>query len=77
VTESLFAPVFRENVEFTVRDYRAYIVGKDGHFETFEVIHADSDENAVEAAQKFVDGREVEIWHLARKVAVLTPDGAK
>ena len=54
--------------------YRAYIVGEDGHFKTFEVVEADCDESAVKAAEKFVDGHDVEVWNLARKVAVLTSD---
>jgi hypothetical protein len=52
-------------------DYRAYIVGKDGHFESFEIIAADSDEQALKVAEKLVDGHDVELWHLAGKVAVL------
>lgn len=58
-------------------DYRAYIVGEGGHFETFEVINADSDEGALKAAEKLVEGRDVEVWHLARKVAVLKCDDKK
>jgi hypothetical protein len=52
-------------------DYRAYTVGKDGHFESFEAIQASSDEEALKIAEKLADGRDVELWHLARKVAVL------
>jgi hypothetical protein len=52
-------------------DYRAYFVGPDGHFRSFEVITADDDGQAVEIAQKFVDGRDVELWQLDRKIAVL------
>jgi hypothetical protein len=55
-------------------DYRAYIVGPDGHFRTFEVITADDDGKAVEIAQKFVDGYDVEVWELNRKIAVLSPE---
>jgi hypothetical protein len=51
--------------------YRAYIIGRDGRFEAFEVIVADDDDKAVEIAKKLVDGRDVEVWHLARKIAVL------
>jgi hypothetical protein len=59
-------------------DYRAYIVGNDGHFETFEVVTADCDESAVKAAEKLVDKHAaVEVWHLARKIAVLKSDSVK
>jgi hypothetical protein len=51
-------------------DYRAYIVGKDGHFENFEAIQASSDGEALKVAEKLADGHDVELWHLARKVAV-------
>lgn len=49
----------------TMPDYRAYIVGKDGRFESFEIIAADSDEQALKVAEKLVDGHDVELWHLA------------
>jgi hypothetical protein len=52
-------------------DYRAYLVGKDGRFVSFEVIQANSDEDALKVAAKLVDSHDVELWHLARKVAVL------
>jgi hypothetical protein len=52
-------------------DYRAYIVGTDGHFKTSEVIVADDDQQALRIAEKLVDGHDVELWHLDRKIAVL------
>lgn len=52
-------------------DYRAYIVDKEGHIKSAKVIVADDDEKAVEAAKPMVDGHDIEIWHLDRKVAVL------
>lgn len=58
-------------------DYRAYIIGPDGHFHSFEVIIAPDDTSAVKAAEKFVDGCDVEVWYLARKVAVLTKDSSE
>jgi hypothetical protein len=53
-------------------DYRAYLVGHDGHFTSFEVVTADDDEKAIEIAKTFVDGHDVELWHLDRKITVLT-----
>lgn len=55
-------------------DYRAYIVGPDGHFKSFVVVTAHDDATAIQAAQKFVDGCDVEVWHLDRKLAVLMKD---
>jgi hypothetical protein len=54
-----------------MKDYRAYLVGPDGHFKDFKVITALNDEAAVEAAKQFVDGVAVEVWELDRKIAVL------
>jgi hypothetical protein len=55
-------------------DYRAYLVGQDGHFHSFEVVKAENDESAISTAKKFVDGHDVEVWLLDRKVAVLKSD---
>jgi hypothetical protein len=52
-------------------DYRAYIVGTDGHFKSSEVIIADDDDGAVKIAEKLVDGHVVEVWQLDRKITVL------
>jgi 1,2-phenylacetyl-CoA epoxidase PaaB subunit len=52
-------------------DYRAYMVDKEGHFKAFEAIHAPDDERALKTAEKFVDGCDVEVWKLDRKIAVL------
>ncbi|MET0220964.1 MAG: hypothetical protein ABW213_09930 [Tardiphaga sp.] len=52
-------------------DYRAYIVGSDGHFKASEPIIADDDDHAVKIAQQLVDGHDIELWQLDRKVIVL------
>ena len=52
-------------------DYRAYIVGTDGHFKSSEVIVAEDDKQAIKIAEKLVDEHSVEVWQLDRKVAVL------
>jgi hypothetical protein len=57
--------------EHDMTDYRAYMIGPDGHFHSFEIITAPDDETAVETAKKFVDGHDVEVWDLDRKIAVL------
>ena len=55
-------------------EYRAYIVGHDGRFKTFQVIVADDDDNAVKIAEKFVvDGHSVEVWQLDRKIRHSVP----
>jgi hypothetical protein len=55
-------------------DYRAYLVNPEGHFESSEIIVADSDDKAVNIAKKLAEKQVVEVWHLDRKIAVLQPD---
>jgi hypothetical protein len=52
-------------------EYRAYSIGDDGHFYSAEVVIAENDEAAIEAAQKLVDGHDVELWQFDRKITVL------
>jgi hypothetical protein len=53
-------------------DYRAYFVGADGHFTNFEVVTAEDDEQATEIAKTLVDGHDIELWQLDRKITVLS-----
>jgi hypothetical protein len=50
-------------------DYRAYIIGIDGHFLRAEFLsnHPD-DATAIEAAEQLVDGHDVELWDRDRMV---------
>jgi hypothetical protein len=53
-------------------DYRFYIVGHDGHFQSSEAFpDIASDDAALTVALQLIDGHDVEIWNLDRKVAVL------
>jgi hypothetical protein len=52
-------------------EYRAFIVGSDGHFSGFEAIVCDDDAIAIEKAKRLVDGHDVELWNGARLVVVL------
>jgi hypothetical protein len=50
-------------------DYRAYVVGEDGHFvRAVELVCLD-DETAKEYAKQLVDGHDVELWQLERLIA--------
>jgi hypothetical protein len=54
-------------------DYRAYLVDEDGHFsEAVPLICAD-DTEAIEKARPLAVNKDVELWQLDRKVAVLPP----
>jgi hypothetical protein len=51
-------------------DYRAYLVGEDGHFKRAVELDCPDDEAAKEQAKQLVDGHDVELWHRSRKIAV-------
>jgi hypothetical protein len=59
-------------------DYRAYILGIDGHrFVRVKEFASDQpdDAAALGAAKQLVDGHDVELWDCGRLVARLSPDG--
>jgi hypothetical protein len=63
-----------------MRDYRAYILGIDGHrfikVAGFLSDHPD-DATAMAAAKQLVDGHDVELWDRGRFVARLSPEGVE
>lgn len=52
-----------------MKDYRAFTIGQDGHISGAEGF-AD-DEEALQKARRLVDGHDVEIWQLERKVGLI------
>ena len=52
-------------------EYRAYLVGHDGHFIGFEPLVCADDAEATESARRMVDGHDVELWNGARLVVIL------
>jgi hypothetical protein len=50
-------------------EYRAYVIGADGHFYSAVRFECPGDEEARKEAEKLVDGHDVELWQGARKVA--------
>jgi len=54
-----------------VIEYRAYIVGHDGHLNGFEPLVCVDDSEAIDRAKRLVDGHDVELWSGARLVVVL------
>jgi hypothetical protein len=48
--------------------YRAYFVGRDGHFMKAVDLVCDDDEAARTEAQKMVDGFDVELWQQNRRI---------
>ena len=51
-----------------MQEYRAYIVGNDGHFLRAVDIFCEDDHTAKEKAKQLVDGHDVELWQLDRKI---------
>ena len=56
-------------------EYRAYIVGLDGHFVGIEGLVCSDDAQAIEHARRLVDSRDVELWSGPRFVTRLKADG--
>ena len=54
-----------------MQEYRAYILGPDGHVQ--RQIDLVADEKAKERAKHLVDGNAVELWQERRKIATFTP----
>ena len=52
--------------------YRVYIIGRDGHFQDFVPLDCADDDAAMEQAKQLVDGHDVELWELGRKITVFT-----
>jgi hypothetical protein len=56
---------------FRVTEYRAYIVGRDGHFVGFEPLVCADDAEAVEFAKRLLDDHMIELWCGERLVTKL------
>ena len=52
--------------------YRAYLIDRDNRVESYRPIEADSDEAALEAAEEYLGGNDVEVWLLDRMVGRLS-----
>ena len=52
-----------------MRDYRAYVVGPDGHIRDRIEFASEYDEKAKEHAEQYVDGHDVELWRRDKKIA--------
>ena len=52
-------------------EYRAYILGSDGHFYRAVPLDCADDAEAMERAKQLLDGHDIELWQLDRKVARL------
>jgi hypothetical protein len=60
-----------------MEEYRAYFVGRDGHFNGFEPFVCADDEAAIEKAKRLINKHGIEIWCGARLVMCLSPPETK
>jgi hypothetical protein len=51
--------------------YRLYFLDWHNHIEDVEVLDCASDQEALSSAEKFVNGREIELWDRARFISRL------
>jgi hypothetical protein len=51
--------------------YRAYLIDENDRVVSYKAVEACSDAEALQAARQFVDGCDVEVWHLDRKIGRL------
>jgi len=58
-----------------VNEYRAYFVGRDGHFASCRAFRCGDDSEAVTFARQLVDGQDVELWSGERFIVRLQSDG--
>jgi hypothetical protein len=49
-------------------EYRVYIVGHDGHFQSSVALDCADDHAATEYAKQLVDGHDIELWQRDRKI---------
>lgn len=51
--------------------YRAYLIDQDNRVASYKPIEAETDAAALTAARQFLDGCDVEVWQLDRKIGRL------
>jgi hypothetical protein len=50
-------------------EYRAYILDREGHIIRPVDLHCENDDEAKEKARQLVNGHDVELWQLDRKIS--------
>jgi hypothetical protein len=54
-------------------DYRVYVIGLDGHFVKAVELDRANDSAAIETAEQFIDGHDLEVWQGDRFIVRLVP----
>lgn len=52
-----------------MRDYRAFVMGPDGHIRDRIEFWSKDDETAKKHVEQYVDGHDIELWHQDKKIA--------
>ena len=53
-----------------MEEYRAYLIGSDGHIrQCFELV-CDGDADAKERTKQLINGHDIELWQGTRRVAI-------
>ncbi len=55
-----------------MNEYSAYLIGPDGHSQGRVDLVCEHEEAAKERAKQLMDGHDVELWQLDRKIATFT-----
>jgi hypothetical protein len=55
-------------------DYRAFLIGPDGHIFLSVVVREPDDAAAIAATRLLADDHDVKLWHEARKIAKFRQD---
>jgi hypothetical protein len=63
--------LFPSDEEIAMPTYRAYLIDENNRVASYKPVEAESDAEALLAARQFVDGCDVEVWHLDRKIGRL------
>jgi hypothetical protein len=54
----------------TMQEYRAFVMGPDGHVESRIDLFCENEEVAKERAKQLVDGHDIELWQRDQRIAV-------
>jgi hypothetical protein len=54
-----------------MQEYRAFVIGLDGHVMLRRDFSAVDDEAAKAHAKRYVDGHDVEVWQLNRRITII------
>jgi hypothetical protein len=66
-----FPPLRVISAEGPMRTYRAYPIDRDDRVVDYRAVPANTDREALEKSRQYVDGHDVEVWHLDRMVGRL------